>query len=313
TAILTSAGGLGQHTVRLLLNGKDANCVWSSAAAFPASGGVGIRWVGGTSSTVYVNRLQFHSRTSGFGGGFGIGGNRWGTDRFQQGTQSAATKNVQQTTSGTIATHLDVLMQAAALEGFLIRKNPGFGFKADTIDFAASPGVDRSSQIVFEENVNVDDAEVGPVGEVYSTDVRINAVPGTDSGGSVTWGRIGAAGDLVLIDTVADVSVPNFNLLVAFAEMVQQRKANPMVATQLSVARTADTADNWRELDFVQGHLPTLNVHHQKQQVVGYTFTEGDAKQTVYLSQFPERALAGVLVKQGPRVLDWLSAFFQAR
>src|SRR5262249_7306342 len=109
TAILTSAGGLGQHTVRLLLNGKDANCVWSSAAAFPASGGVGIRWVGGTSSTVYVNRLQFHSRTSGFGGGFGIGGNRWGTDRFQQGTQSAATKNVQQTTSGTIATHLDVL------------------------------------------------------------------------------------------------------------------------------------------------------------------------------------------------------------
>ena len=116
----------------------------------------------------------------------------------------------------------------------------------------------------------------------------MTSVPGGDSGGSIIWPRIGAAGDMVLTDTVADVSIPSFTLLARTAAALQAIKANPWLAKQISVVRDPQTADRWRELDYVTLHSPSLSIAAQKVLVLGYTFTEGLATQTIYLDQYTD-------------------------
>src|SRR5262249_30981264 len=148
--------------------------------------------------------------------------------RFAAGTlESGPTLNQIVTLSG--QTHLDMLLLASAFANRWIRKTPGFGFKADKIDFLLNPGTDLSSSIVFEEGINIEaqDTAVTSVADIFAHEVRVQTIPGlADSGGTVTWGRIGSTGDMVLTDAAYDLGVPTFSLLVAYAQQIQNRKAN---------------------------------------------------------------------------------------
>jgi hypothetical protein len=263
------------------INGQNSTAQYLTASVPLTPGGIGLRWsnsAGGAGATVYVNRLTFQSRPG-----------NWGTQRFTAGSSySAGPGTVQNSITGSSQTHLDMLLLASSTDGQWLRKTPGYGYKADALDYAVAPGVDRSSQIVFEEGRNVGDSVIGPVSDLFATDAKVNALPGGNSGGSITWSRLAAAGDMILTDSVADIGVPGFDLLVAYAQLIQDRKTNPMQAIQLEVLRTAATADVWRELDYVTVHLPSLGVYRERQLIIGYTYVEGQPTQTVWLGQFPD-------------------------
>lgn len=291
---------------KMLLNGKDAGVSYTTLTP-PASGRIGIRSFPAAAGgpVCYVDRLQFHTRT------------RQGVaTRFAQGstfTQSTVTLGPDLSASG--QTHLDLIGLATVLDGFFVRKTPGAGPRADVLDYGANPGTDLSSSIVFEEGVNIE-AEgtlVGPAADLLADLVKLQAAPGVDSGGIAAWARIGNLGDMILSDVVYDLGIPTFKILLNYARQVQARKTSPNVATQLTVVRTADTVEKWRELDDIQVQIPSLNINHQKQRILGYTFTEGDTKQTVWLSQFPEQTLPQAGLQRLVRTLDFLSALFQSR
>jgi hypothetical protein len=289
--------------LRLLVNGQDVG--FNYLLGSQTSGRIGIRFspgAGGGSPAIWVNRIQFHGRT---GNLYGAG---WGTNRFAAGAQSS-NRSVYNAITGNGQTHLDMLLLASSLDGFWLRKNPGVGPKADSLDYAASPGKDLSTSVIFEEGVNIDASGtlVGPVAEIFSTDVKMNAIAGSDSGGQITWGTIGNAGDIVLTNTVVDLGTPGFSLLASYAETVQARASNPLQAVQVAVIRTADTADLWRELDFVTVHIPSLNVLHQRAQVVGWTWDESSTTQTVYLNEFPLSRLPQAGIQRVLRPLEWLT------
>lgn len=289
----------GTSFFRVLVNGKDPNCFYSTTTA-ASSGAIGLRFLANTggSPTVYVNRIHFRTR------------NRASSaHRFAPGTVAGGSRTLPQNVTSSSQTHLDMALLASALDGWWIRKNPGFGYKSDSLDYAASPGTDLSSAIVFEEAVNVLDqgTEVTSVADIYATDVKTQALPGTDGGGNITWRRVGASGDMALTDSAYDVGVPTYALLRSYAQQIQARKTNPMQAIQVTAVRTAETADKWRELDFVTVHIPTLGVNRQKAQVVGYTLDETKDDQTVFLNQFPERHLPQAPLQRIVRPLDYLT------
>jgi len=306
----------GRFEVRITINGQDANTLIQGVTV-PASGRIGLRFSASTggSPAVYVNRIQFHGRN-----GPSIG-SAWGTPRFPLGTiNTGSAASIASELSPNQATHLDMMTLAASVDGFALRKNPGAGANADSLDYTASPGTDYSASVVFEEGVNIvaQGSTFQNIADLYGTDAKVNGVPGTDSGGSVTWGRIGAAGDMVLTDTSADVGPIGFAFLLLYAKAIQSRKAAPLVAVQLAVARTAELlkANNgWgpREWDTVQVHVPTYVIDHQSAMIVGYTISEASAVVTYYLTQFPESRLPQAPLQAIKRALDYLSTTYKPR
>jgi len=290
----------GNRVARVIINGKDANCVYSfNTAPSPASGGVGVRFsFSGGTPTIYVNRLRFTSRA--------VPAN-WGTARFGAGSISTG-MTIPQNIISTGQTHMDVMGLLSTLDGFWIRKTAGYNSRGDTLDYGLSPGNDLSSMVVFEEGVNIDmnGTIVAPVSDLYASESRVLAVPGFDSGGSYTWSRIQDAGDMVLTDTISDIGVPGFLLLAAYAQVIAARKANPLQAIQLSVVRD-ENSSRWRELDFVTVHIPSLGIFYQKAQIVGYTYTEKAVQDTVWLNQFPD-ALVRVQLERIKRSIEWMTS-----
>ena len=304
--------------VRFLLNGNDSNCVYTG---FAPSGtpGIGLRYAG-TLGTAYFTRLQFHARTSGDPGRFSF----FGTDRFGQGQQYIGL-NQGLNVNGNGQTHLDLLNLAATFDGASIRKNPGAGYKGDVLDYGGgsailSPGTDYSSAVVLEEGVNIsaDGTQVATVPEMLGTDVKLNSLPGADSGGSVTWGRIGSPGDAVLTDTVADVGIPGFTMLVNYVRSIQTRKVQPLQAQQVRVIRdsrwlSVGNGAGPRELDTVTIYIPSLNVQRQSAVIQGYDFVEGEGTMLVYLSQLPASAAPSHLTQRIQRQLDNLGTTYAPR
>src|SRR5205807_2176364 len=149
--------------------------------------------------------LKFRSRTNQYGGWVSATG--WGTNRFQAFT--GVTLHPSTAVSvlvGQGQTHLDVILAEALFEGGQLRKDCGAGVKGDQLTYVhGTGGTDLSASVVFEEGRNVvaSGTRVTNVAELYASDVRTNSIPGSDTGGSVTWGRIGAPGDMVVEDTVS--------------------------------------------------------------------------------------------------------------
>lgn len=302
SAVISNIGT--NHTVHLWLNGQDTGCSWLfSGTPANTSGGVGFRttWNAGGSPATYVNSLRFSSRTG-----------NWGTRRFQAGT-TATGVTLPQTITSSGQTHLDLAQLASTADALTIRKTAGYGVDADVLDYVASPGADLSSRVLFEEGGNVVDAELSPIADMFSTASRVNAVPGGDSGGAITFSPRGSSGDVEFIDTVSDMGAMGATLLSAYAIAVGKRKAAPAQAVQLMVRRTADTADVWRELDTVMVDVPSLQLNRAKLTILGYTWDEASDVQTVWLTQFPERALP-----QGPlhrilRPLEFIGSTYRGR
>jgi hypothetical protein len=310
-------------TLRVILNGKDPSC---SAAISAGSGGrigLSFRYTAGGSPTAYFNRLHFNSRTNQTAGWTG---SSWGTDRFQSSITGAAhPTNPGSVVVGQGQTHLDMIMSSAAFDGAQVRKTPGAGAKADTITYsAAGLGTDLSSSLTFEEGVNVEPSgtRLVNVAEIYSSDARVNAVPtagsGSDSGGSITWRRVGAPGDMVLVDTVSDVGMVGFSLLRRYAALIQARKMAPLVAVEVTVARDEKLLrwnNGWGpvELDYVTVHLPTLGIVRQKVQIVGYKIDETSGFASYTLTQFPESSSGRAEFQRFVRALDFLTTTYAAR
>lgn len=307
-------------SVRAILNGKDPGVVWNPASLTVAGGvtpgRIGVRHqpaAGGTPA-LYVNNLQFESRTSSISSVSPFYTTAFGTNRFAVGNITiSSANNVLQNVNLAGQSQLDAMLLASMVDGFFIRKNPGFGFKADSIDYAAQPGTDLSSSIVFDEGSNVVNAFIGPVPDMYATNAKFNAVRGFDSGGLVTWPRFGSVGDMVLTDTAQDVGVPGFRWMMNYALQVQARKASPNAAQTIEVYRTADTADKWRELDFVTVNVPTLGINKQRSLVLGYTFAEGSPTQMLYLAQFSAVALPRAAPLVTAAAMEWLSTIYANR
>lgn len=301
---------LGQnYTVKLWVNGRDSNCVWAFTSAPFASGGIGVRsaWNAGGSPACYVNRLNFQSRTS----------PTWGTKRFGAGTQVATGRILGQTIFSSNQSCLDVMMLASSMDGFFIRKNPGYGYKSDTIDYSSSPGTDLSASIVLEEGVNIDlaNSELSYVADALATDVRLNAIPGNDSGGNFTWSKLASIGDAVLMATASDIGIPGYTLLAQYARIVQARKSEPSQALQVSFVRTSTACapELFRELDFVTVNIPSYGIVGQVSQVIGYVLVEGDVNQTIFLGQLPARQFIRFLLDRVARPIEYMSTTYLQR
>lgn len=318
-ATLYNLDGPDHHVVQLFINGKNANCqaLITDAAQFRASGAIGYRFslASGAGSTSYY-KVKFESRTA---------ADTWGTARFKTGVLTTTGTAGFERFDATGQTHLDMLGLAATLDGFQIRKTPGFGFKADVLDYTATPGSDRSAVVVFEQGVNVEDSgtQVAPVADLYATVASVNAVPGGSSGGKMTWsrqsngeaqgGNPAGTGDLVLTDTVADLGTPGFALLAAYGMQVAARKAVQVVPIQLSVLRTADLIGEWRELDSVTVHVPDLGIYRRVSTVLGYACDETKNTWTVWLDEWPDRALVQLAVQRIGRAQEYLVNTYAAR
>lgn len=318
-----SGPGGQQFFYKAILNGNDPNVTSGVLPAGPpAAGGVGFRHadtVAGFPS--YLNRLEFIARTSG-----GVGFPGFGTNRFAFGN-SFSGASVGQSATGQGQTHLDVLQLASTFDNVAIRKDPGAGNNSDVINYGGgptnpNPGTDFSASVVLREGVNIEaqDTRVASVPELLGTDVRYNSLPGADSGGSATWGKIGNPGDTVLIDTIADVGIPGFMLLVNYARAIQARRVNPLQAVQARVVRD----DRWigapgtngagpREWDSVAVEIPTINVPMQVAQIVGYDFEEGAESMVVYFNQLPRAAAPLAPTQRFQRQLDNLGTTYKPR
>jgi hypothetical protein len=314
----TGSPGTGVFNVKGVLNGSDTN--WFANLQGNVVGAIGMRY-GQLASTsrIFVNRIQFRSRTS------DAFGNGWGTDRFKQGGINAGPKSFVFPIGAMGQTHLDMIALASTFDGYDVRKNPGYGYKSDSIDYGSFDGgnltgKDWSKSIVLEEGINIDpqDTQIGSVPEMLGADIRLNAIPGGNSGGSIVWGRIGAIGDPVLTDTVADVGIPGFELLVNYANSIQGRAVNPLQAKQIRVIRdeswlSVNNGAGPRELEYVTIYIPSLGVYRQVGKILGYDFVEGSGTQLVFLSQFPTIAVPAHKMGRIFRQLDYLGTTYKTR
>jgi hypothetical protein len=266
----------GTIYLHMFVNGQDCgNYVYSNVGTAP-SGRIGFRFNAnaGGSPNVWAERASFRYRDS-------------SVPLFATGTinSSSVVFANQQHLNG--QTNLDMLSMAMVSDGWQVRKNPGAGYRADSIDYAVSPGSDLSSSIVFEDGINLVNLQTTSNADVYSIDTRIAATPGMDSGGGVVYpSSSGNTGDLVLTDTVLNAGTVTFAPLIQFGNTVGALKSTPGQAKTAVVVRDAFTADKWRELDYVTLHAPLMGLNHQKVLVLGYTLTEGDATQTVMFDQY---------------------------
>lgn len=261
--------------LHLFINGIDCGAYqYSNGGAFP-TGYLGFRFnanAGGTPST-YAEELSLRYRdTSGY--------------LFPPGTISSASVLWDNNTHLNNQTHLDMMSQAVTTEGWYLRKNPGAGYRADTLDFGAAPGVDRSSQVVFEEGDNLVDLTTSANADTYAIDTKVASTPSAGSGGFVTYPSIQATGNLALVDTVLNTGMVSMNALMRYANVVGALKATPGQAKRAVVIRDAKTADVWRELDYVTVHAPSLGIINQKVLVLGYAFAEGKATMDVVFDQY---------------------------
>jgi hypothetical protein len=305
------------HIARLFLNGKDTGCAATISQALlnatSTAGRIGIRPTS-SGATVYVNRVRMESRTGQYGSG------TWGTNRFQVGSAASTTALVP-FISAQNQTHIDVIQEAMALDGFQCLKTPvraGLGSslatKTDILTYGVL-GVDRSGPgagkaIVLREGDNVTEQGtiVGPAADTYATSTRYMAVPGDTSGGTVEWpgGPLASPGDIVVSGTVTDVAAPGVSLQLGYAMQVAARQATPTSAYQV-VTEWSPDLEALGLYDRVLVDLPTLRVNRQSLQVLGIDLVEGRSEAIVILNQFPLSRLPQRSLANLTRTVRWLA------
>lgn len=305
TAITT--WNAGRWSITALVNGKDSQCTVFTPGG-PFTGSFGIRHNATGANAIYVNRVKFDSRTHGFD-------IEWSPDRFQEGAIFSGSSTINSGFTANSQSHLDMMLLAASYDNAFIRKTAGSGFKSDSIDYGTADqlGNDFSQSIVLEQDVDIIDIDVFSLSELYATDVKFNGVPGSDTGGTGTWGDVGAVGNMILTDTVTDLGPSEAALLLSYAKIVQDRKISPFQAKSVTFVRTAANADKFREMDHISIHVPKLGIFYQKVLVVGYTFSEGRDQQTAYLDQLPDQAVPSFNFVRLHRPIDYISTTFQPR
>lgn len=277
---------------RMAVNGKDAGI----AGAVWVSDNVG-QYL--TPLGTYFSAAASGTAQAWFANLVGISGQQ---KTFAQGTYSSPGMLINNQLSNAGQSYLDINVAAASAEGQYIRYTPSrlstttnidgrTAYSLGTWDYGVTPGTDRSASVVFIEGDNLIDASIEPNAEFFATKTRAVGVPLNDSGGTAEWINVISANTYgIWEDNTPIVGPTDWTLLRRAAATVIANKTNLNNAKTITVARDPQTADVWRELDYVTVHAPTIGLNHVKALVMAYDFTEGSQTQTLWLDQFAKGA-----------------------
>ena len=193
-------------------------------------------------------------------------------------------------------TFLELISRVASRETWYWRYTPQayvIGTRTvGTLDLTADPGTDHGTDksVVFsvtdgtlvnlEFSANADQLMAGTVSASLS---------GSDGGGVAFWRDVSTMTKYgVIDDQVLGLTRPYFYEQRRHALQTVTRKVaiNASGSKTAVVLREPKTADVWRELDKVMLHVPEIGVNYLVARVIGYTFDEGQATQTLTLDQF---------------------------
>lgn len=189
-------------------------------------------------------------------------------------------------------TFLDAWGQVATLETWFWRytpvaMSPGTHPTMGVVDFGLAPGTDRSTSIIFTEGGNLDSLIQQGNADTFASDSRYGGMATTDGNGVVTSRNIPAMNAYGwLSDNDMSLSVVGWSHLQRQGGLVAANKGAPGSSYVAKVLRDPQTADKWRELDYVTIHCPSIGVYNKKLLVLAYTFTEGTAEQEITLGQY---------------------------
>lgn len=189
-------------------------------------------------------------------------------------------------------TFLDIWSLVATLETWSWRYTPvamaaGTHPTMGTVDFQVTPGTDRSSSITFTEGRNLVSLTQQANADTFAADSRYGGAASIDGSGVASSRNIPAMNAYGwLSDNDMSLTATGWSQLQRQGGQVIANKGAPGSSYTAKVMRDADTADQWRELDYVTVHCPSIGVYNQKLLVLAYTFTEGSAEQQVTLGQY---------------------------
>ncbi len=195
---------------------------------------------------------------------------------------------------------LEIWSRLATREGWYWRYTPQpyvVGTRTlGTVDFGASPGTDRSSQVFFNGPggagaPNLFDLALTANSDRYAVDTAISGQPTLDGGGIAHSRNVAAIISRgVIQDETLGWTHSDFNMLRVDVFRIVQNKVSlgPAGAKIAQALRDAETADKWRELDSVTIDDPEMGFVKAKALVLGYDFIEGTGAQSLYLDQYSE-------------------------
>lgn len=199
-------------------------------------------------------------------------------------------------------TFLEAWSRLATREGWYWRYTPTpyvVGTRTlGTMDLAPDPGTDRGTNqsVVFSRaNGTLVDAQFTENADNLASHTVITSQPTADSGGLISWHDIASISKYGMIEDEAfSFTHSDFNSARHATQNIVSNKvnvnvaANPAGSKTVTVLRDPQTADVWRELDKVMIDDPEMGMNKQVCRVLGYTFDEGQATQTLTLDQFSE-------------------------
>lgn len=299
----------GRHTSGCWVNGKDSGMYVIDGGWYPASGGIGVRYVptAGGSPQIWLNRLEFFARPVD-----GI----WGTQRFDPSRSFSGLSPTGSYIPQEIATQgqdqLSMIQMAAATDGMAFRLHPGRGAFGDAYNYdfpvpnnttaTLTAARDLSGKLVLREGVNVKKATVS-ASEPFGSDIRMQAIPNTDTGGTISYSAVKQEGSMVQEANVADVGQPAFRFLTDWAAEVQSRHANPFGALVLVVMRTPEVAGwNLDVGDVVMVDAPGSQWFMTPATIVSIQESETSDEMTIACNVFSRS------VQSADRMANWVSA-----
>lgn len=212
-----------------------------------------------------------------------------GTAIIKQGSTTATGSRSFQTGADMPLTLYDQIARCASAEGWQYRYTPQ-PYAAGVLgamDYGTSVGTDRSNSVIFTEGHNLEDvAPVGPA-EGWASDLVLATNPTTDGYGQVFVRNVPAMVTYgVMTDSEIQMTSADWATLARSGALIAAAKGSPTQALKATVIRDPDTADVWRELDYVTIDSPTRGINHQRCLVLAYTFQEGSVTQELTLDQY---------------------------
>lgn len=193
-------------------------------------------------------------------------------------------------------TFLEVWSRAATREGWYWRYTPQayvVGARTlGTVDLALDPGTDRGTNqsVVFSRiSGNLIGFHVSANADQFASGTAASSLSGTDGGGIAPWRDVSTMTKYgVIDDQVLAVTAANFSEQRAASRQILSNKValGSALSKSALVLRDPQTAGTWRELDRVTIHDPEMGQNYQLTRILAYTFTEGQATQSLVLDQF---------------------------
>ncbi len=193
-------------------------------------------------------------------------------------------------------TFLETLAKFATRENYYLRYTPkSYVVGARTlgiIDFSIDPGTNHGTDgsVIFSEaSGNLISLSLTANGDQFSAGTTTATQSSSDGGGIGFWRDISTLQKYgVIQDQTLALTASDFNTARRAAFSITSNKINIGIAGSktVQVLRDPQTADNWRELDKVMLHCPSLGINYLVARVISYTFDEGKDTQTLVLDQF---------------------------